>query len=131
MESHELVDAELERIATAIVDSAIKVHRMLGPGLLESVYEQCLAHELTLRGFYVERQVPVPIIYEGKRIDVAYRMDLLVEGCIIVECKAVKALIPIDQQQILTHLRLANKRLGFLINFSVVRLKDGLHRIIN
>jgi GxxExxY protein len=125
------ISPEIEAIAAQIVDAAIKIHRMLGPGLLESVYEQCLAHELTMRGFHVQRQLPVPIVYEQLKLEVGFRLDLLVNDSIIVECKAVKELCAIDRQQTLTHLRMANKRLGFLINFNVTRLKDGLARIIN
>jgi GxxExxY protein len=131
MDAFEPLPPDLEAIAAEIVDSAIKIHRQLGPGLLESVYERCLAHELTLRGFLVERQVPVPIVYEGLFLDVGYRLDLLVNKSVVVECKAVKDLHPIDHQQILTHIRLAGLRLGFLINFNVMRLIDGLHRKIN
>lgn len=127
----EPIPEETERIASQVVDAAIKVHRVLGPGLLESVYEQCLAHELTLRGFRVQRQLPVPVVYEGLQLEVGYRLDLLVNDRVIVECKAVKEVTPVDRQQTLTHIKLSNKRLGFLINFNVTRLKDGLTRIIN
>jgi len=128
---HAPLPPELESIAAAIVDSAMKIHRAYGPGLLESVYERCLAHELTLRGFHVERQVPVPLVYEGLQIDTAFRIDILVNNQVIIETKAVAQLTLLDRQQTLTHLRLANKRLAFLINFNVVLLKDGIARIIN
>ncbi len=131
MGEFELISEETERVASAVVDSAIKVHRVLGPGLLESVYEQCLAHELEMRGFTVRRQVPVPIVFEGIVFEVGYRMDVLVNEAVIVECKAVRELTAIDRQQTLTHIRLADKRLGFLINFNLIRLKDGLVRLIN
>ncbi len=131
MEAFKPIPAEIEAIAAQIVDAAIKVHRVLGPGLLESAYEHCLAHELTLRGFRVQRQIPVPVVYEGLRLEVGYRLDLLVNECIIVECKAVKELSAIDRQQTLTHIKMADLRLGFLINFNVSRLKDGLSRLIN
>ncbi len=131
MDTFAPIPEETEAVATQIVDAAIKIHRHLGPGLLESVYEQFLAHELTLRGYKAQRQVPVPISYEGLFVEVAYRIDLLVNNVVIVECKAVKELHPIDFQQTRTHARLAEKRLAFLINFNTIRLKDALHRIIN
>ncbi len=122
---------EVERVATAIVDAAIKVHRALGPGLLESVYAACLAHELQGRGFRVDREVPVPIYYDGVMLDEGFRIDLLVDELVIVELKAVQDLHPVFAAQCRTHVRLANKRLGFLINFNVPLLKDGIKRIAN
>ena len=131
MEEFKPIPSEIEAIAAQIVDAAIKVHRVLGPGLLESAYEHCLANALSLRGFRVQRQIPAPVVYEGLRLEVGYRLDLLVNECIIVECKAIKELSPIDRQQTLTHIKMADIRLGFLINFNVSRLKDGLSRLIN
>jgi len=122
---------EIENCAREIVDAALTVHRRMGPGLLESVYEQCLAYELTKRGLHVRRQVPVPVTYDEMTLEAGFRMDVLVEEIVIVETKAVKELHPVEYQQTLTHLRLANKPLGFLMNFNEVRLKDGLHRLIN
>ena len=127
----ETMPADVERVATAIVDSAIKVHRLLGPGLLESVYAACLAQELRRRGFRVEREVPVPIVYEGVTLDEGYRIDLLVDDLVVVELKAVQDLHPVFAAQCRTYVRLANKRLGFLINFNVPLLKDGIRRIAN
>ncbi len=121
----------LERIATAVVDSAYKVHVTLGPGLLESVYVACLAHELTLRGYRVHREVPVPIVYEGLKLDSGFRIDLLVEDAVVVEAKAVLNINPVFQAQLLTHLKLADKRLGFLINFNTKFIKDGITRVVN
>lgn len=122
---------EIEAIATTIVDSIVKVHRALGPGLLESAYQACLAHELRRRGVLVETEVNQPVVYEGLRIDVGYRIDMLVEKEIIVENKAVQSLIPIFEAQILTHLKLAGKRLGFLVNWNVRLIKEGIHRRAN
>lgn len=119
-----------ERVATAVVDSAYRVHRELGAGLLESVYEACLAHELTKRGLEVRRQVPVPILYDGLLLDAALRIDLLVQDLLIVEVKATEALLPVHEAQLLTYLKLASKRLGFLINFNVPAIKQGIRRRI-
>lgn len=115
-------------ISGIIIDSAIKVHRALGPGLLESTYEACLFHELTLRGLRVERQVPMPIHYEGVQLDAGYRLDIVVEGKVIVELKAVEGLLPIHEAQLLTYLRLSGIKLGLLMNFNVTRLMDGVLR---
>jgi len=122
---------ELEAIATQIVDAAFKVHSTLGPGLLESVYETCLAHELTKRGFKVQRQVVVPLIYDGVKLDAGLRLDLLVEDQIIIELKAVEKMIPIFEAQVLTYLKLSGKRLAFLINFNVPVIKQGIKRFIH
>ena len=121
---------ELELIATHVVDAAFKVHTTLGPGLLESVYEVCMAFELTKRGLRVRRQVAVPLVYDGVLLDAELRIDLLVEEQVIVEVKAVEKLIPVFEAQLLTYLKLANKRLGFLINFNVEVIKTGLKRRI-
>ncbi|MGA0854766.1 MAG: GxxExxY protein [Luteolibacter sp.] len=122
---------QIDRIAKEVVDAAFKVHCALGPGLLESAYEACLAHELTKRGYSVERQKPQPVIYEGLEIEVGYRLDLIVENLIIIELKAVEQLAPIHQAQLLTYLKLSNKQIGFLINFNVPLIKDGIRRIAN
>jgi GxxExxY protein len=122
---------QIDRIAKELVDAAFKVHSSLGPGLLESAYEACIAHELTKRGYRVERQKPQPVIYEGLEIEVGYRLDLLVEDLIIIELKAVEQLAPIHQAQLLTYLKLSNKQLGFLINFNVPLIKNGIRRIAN
>ncbi len=115
-----------EDIAREIVDAAMAVHRELGPGLLESAYEQCLAFELARRGLKVERQKELPLVYQGMKIDAGYRIDLLVADSIIIELKAVERLEPIHEAQLLAYLRLAKRRIGFLINFNVRLLKDGL-----
>src|SRR3954471_1681514 len=119
-----------ERTAKAIVDSAFKIHRTLGPGLLESVYETCLVHELTLRGHALQRQLVIPILYEGLRLEGGLRLDLVVDDCVIVEIKAVDRDMPVFTAQLLSYLRLTNKRLGLLINFSVVLIKDGIKRVV-
>jgi GxxExxY protein len=124
------LDEESERIATAIVDSAFKIHKALGPGLMESVYEICLSHELRRRGLRVETQVAVPIEYEGLLFDAALRLDLLVNDSVIVELKAVDKMIPLYDAQVLTYLKLMKRRLGFLINFNVPLIKDGMRRIV-
>ena len=118
-------------IARIVVDAAIHVHRELGPGLLETVYEVILAHELRKRGLRVERQVPIPIIYDGIRFDEGYRADLLVEGAVVVELKSVEALSAVHSKQLLTQLRLTNRKLGLLLNFGEYLLKNGIRRIVN
>ena len=119
-----------ERLTGEIVDAGLKVHRALGPGLLESVYEQCLAHELTGRGIAVQRQVALPVTYDGLRIDAGYRLDMLVEGKIIIEVKSVEALSRLHHAQLLTYLKLSNCRTGLLMNFNAVLFKDGLKRLL-
>ena len=121
---------EIELVAKTIVDAALKVHRALGPGLLESVYELCLAHELRRRSLQLESQVKLPIIYEGLTIDAGLRLDLIVARQIIVEVKAVEKMHPVFDAQLLTYLKLTNLRLGILINFNVPLIKDGIKRIV-
>ena len=113
------------------MDSCIKVHRALGPGLLESTYQLCLAHELKSRGFDVKTEVYLPVRYEGIEIESGYRIDMMVEGCIIVENKAVQAVIPVLEAQLITYLKLSGCRLGFLINWNVGLIKDGIKRVVN
>jgi len=122
---------EINEITGQIIDAAIKVHSALGPGLLESAYEICLAHELRKRGLNVQTQVMLPIEYDGIQLDAGYRIDLLVEKVVIVELKAVEKMNPIFEAQILSYLKLSNLQVGLLINFHVPRLKDGLKRIVN
>jgi GxxExxY protein len=121
----------LNEISGKIIDCAIKVHKTLGAGLLESTYEVCLIHELRKTGLKVESQVYLPIIYDGIEIGDGYRLDLLVEESVIVELKSVEKILPIHEAQVLTYLRLSRKRLGLIINFNVFLLKNGLKRIIN
>jgi GxxExxY protein len=118
-------------VAKQIVDAAYRVHTSLGPGLLESAYEAVLAFELENRGLRVARQQFVPIVYRDTRIETGFRADLIVQDLVIVELKSVEAVAPVHKKQILTHLRLAGKRLGLLINFNVVLIKDGITRIAN
>jgi GxxExxY protein len=127
---HEEKRSELERLASIIVDSGLKVHRALGPGLLESAYEHCLAYELESRGLRVDRQMPLPIVYDGVRLDAGYRLDLLVEKSIIIEVKVVEALTPVHYAQLLTYLKLSGCRIGFLMNFHVALFKQGLKRLV-
>jgi GxxExxY protein len=120
--------AEENRLSGAVVDAALKVHRTLGPGLMESVYEQCLFHELELRGIPTARQVAIPIVYESLRVENAYRLDILVGDLVVVEIKAVDQMLPVFEAQLLTYLRLMGLHLGLLINFNVPRIKDGIRR---
>ncbi|HEY7116481.1 MAG TPA: GxxExxY protein [Tepidisphaeraceae bacterium] len=121
---------EIERVCREVVDAAFKVHQKMGPGLLESVYEACLAYELTKRGLRVQIQVPVPVVYDGVTLEVGFRLDLLVEDLVIVELKSVEKMEPIFQAILQNYLRLTGKRVGFLINFNVVMFKDGVKRIV-
>jgi len=119
--------AEIEAIGHEVYDGSMRVHSTLGPGLLESAYQSCLAQELRLRGLFVETQVQVPITYKGVRLDAGYRIDLVVEHAVIADLKAVRQLHPIHEAQLLSYLKLANYRLGFLINVHVVHLRDGIN----
>lgn len=112
----------------AIIGAAIDVHVALGPGLLESIYEECLAAELVERGFEVKRQIPVPITYKGRAFPSAFRLDLLVNDVVIVELKAVERVLPVHQAQLLSHMKLLQKRVGLLINFNTPLLRDGITR---
>lgn len=127
---HEALDARVNVWAREIVDAGLKVHKILGPGLLESAYEHCLAYELQTRGLKFQRQTALPIVYEATQLDAGYRLDLIVENAIITEIKAVDALAPIHEAQLLTYLKLSGCRLGFLINFNVVLFKQGIKRMI-
>lgn len=129
-EGHEPLASEIEDVARGIVDSALVVHRATGPGLLESAYEVCLAHELAHRGYRVARQVMLPVTYDSVTLDAGYRIDLMVNDSVIVEVKAVAALTPLHEAQLLTYLRLSRRRLGLLINFNVALLKQGIKRMI-
>ena len=119
-----------EDLSHKIIGAAIEVHRELGPGLLESAYDACLCHELDLRGIRFRRQVERPISYKGLVIDCGYRMDILVEDTIVLELKAVSAFLPIYDAQLMTYLKLTKCRLGFLMNFNVTIMKDGIKRVI-
>ena len=121
----------IDDISGQIVDSAIRVHSALGPGLLENAYRACLANELRKRGLAVRTEVPVPLTYDGVELDVAYRIDLLVAEAVVVETKAIARLLPIHEAQLLSHLKLSDRRVGLLINFHILHLKDGIKRMVN
>jgi len=126
-----LVERRLNQISGEIVDSAVNVHSMLGPGLLESAYESCLAYELRERGLTVRTQIPLPVIYKGMRLEQAYRIDMLVEEAVVVENKTLLAVRPVHEAQLLTHLKLSGHRLGLLLNYYVPVMRDGIRRIVN
>jgi GxxExxY protein len=126
-----MTNEELNQLSKRILLSAIEVHREMGPGLLESVYEICLEDELKAQGIECKRQIVVPLIYKGKVLSKDFRIDLLVENEIIIEAKAVEFLLPVHEAQVISYLKLSNKKLGFLINFNVPLLKDGFHRFVN
>jgi GxxExxY protein len=125
------VPPELDTITGTIVDCALRIHRALGPGLLESVYEAVLSKALQKRGLRVERQKPIRFEYDGMNFEEGFRADLIVEGCVIVELKSVEVIGPVHGKQVLTYLRLARLPVGLLINFGAPTLKEGLHRIVN
>lgn len=124
-------EKQLNILSNEVIGAAIRVHSALGPGILESAYEACLAHELRQRNLQIESQVSLPIIYYGQRIDAGYRIDLLVEDSLIIELKAVEAVNKIHKTQLLSYLKLSDLRLGLLFNFNVTRLKEGIYRIVN
>ena len=121
----------LNKLSGIILDCSIEVHRNLGPGLLESVYEVCLCRELSLKGIRFQRQVLLPFNYKGEKLDADYRIDILIEDEIIIELKSVEQMNPVYEAQLLTYLKLADKKLGLLINFNVPRLIDGFKRMLN
>lgn len=122
---------EIDEITGQVVDAAFKLNTRLGPGLLESVYELVLASELERRGLTVERQKPVSFEFDGLQFEDAFRVDLLVEGCVVVELKSVETLTPVHSKQVLTYIRLLNLPVGLLINFGAATMKEGLHRVVN
>lgn len=122
---------QTNEISARVIGGAIEVHRRLGPGLLESAYEACLVWELQQRRLAVSTQVPLPIVYGDVRLNVGYRLDVVVEDTVIVEIKAVDAVLPVHKAQLLSYLRLSGKTVGLLLNFNVTRLKDGLTRVVN
>jgi GxxExxY protein len=124
------VSQELDNIAKKIVDSAYTVHKNLGPGLLEKVYEICFCHELTKRGLHFQRQVDIPVVYDGLIFNEGLRLDVIVENEIICELKALEIINPLWEAQVLSHLKLTEKRLGFLINFNVINIGDGIKRLV-
>ena len=118
-------------ISKKIIGAAIEVHKALGPGLLESAYEQCLAHELTLRQVQYRKQVALPLVYKGLPVDCSYRLDFLVEEKVVLEIKAIETILPVHQAQVLTYIKLGDWRLGLLINFHVPLLKHGIYRLVS
>lgn len=126
----EPIAPQVEKVGKAILDAAFKVHTVLGPGLLESVYETTMAYEVRKSGLVVATQVSLPIIYDGQKLESGFRLDMLVEKCVIVELKSVEIMNPVYEAQIMTYLRLSGVRLGFLINFNVKHLKEGIKRFV-
>jgi GxxExxY protein len=124
------IPARTEEVAKIILDGAFKVHSVLGPGLQESVYETCLVHELKSKCIQIQNQLTLPITYEGIRVDSGLRLDLMVENCVIVEIKAVECIIPLYKAQLLTYMKLTKIRIGLLINFNTIHLRDGIERLI-
>jgi GxxExxY protein len=120
----------INELTEAVIGACIEVHRNTGPGLLESAYEQCLCRELSLRGIPFAFQLPLPVRYKGMLLDCGYRIDLLVDGCLLIELKSVEKLLPIHEAQVLTYLRLGGWEIGLLINFNVKALKDGIKRMV-
>lgn len=125
----EPISDAVNEISGLIIDAAYQVHANLGPGLLESVYERCLEYELKCRGLNVERQVNVPLVYKELEFDCGFRIDLLVEGCVVVELKATEAIVPVHTAQILTYLKITGHRVGLVLNFNQATLKEGIHRV--
>jgi GxxExxY protein len=126
----ETTSDQIERVAHEIVDAAFKIHSKLGPGLLESTYRIVMTYELRKRGLDVKVEVPLPVVYEDVRLDAGYRLDLLVNDCVVVELKSVEKVIPLHEAQLLTYLKLTGYRLGILINFNTKLIKDGIKRIV-
>ena len=122
---------DINDITGAVITGALEVHSALGPGLLESAYQACLAHELRLGGRTVAEQVPMPVVYRGHKLDVGYRLDMIVDDAVLVEIKAIAKLLPVHDAQVISYLRLSGYRVGLLINFHVPRLRDGLRRFAN
>lgn len=122
---------KLNEISGKIIDCSIRVHAELGPGMLEGAYQTCLMHELIEAGFDVQSQLKLPIVYRGIELDAGYRIDLLVQGSVIIELKAIDRLLPVHEAQLLSYLRMSDLRLGLLINFNVKRLVDGVRRVVN
>ena len=121
----------INELSGIVIGAAIEVHKVLGPGLLESAYETCLCHELQLRNIIFERQKPLPVIYKGEKLDCGYRLDVVVQGMLVLEVKACDKIEPIHQAQLLTYLKLSGLRLGLLLNFNVPVMRDGIMRVAN
>ena len=124
------IPPEAEHAASLVVDAAFVVHKSLGPGLLEHVYEACLLYELRKRKLMTQSQLVLPVLYDGVKIDAGLRIDALVNGCVVIELKAVERLLPVHKAQVLTYLKLTGQRLGLLINFNVALIRDGISRVV-
>ena len=122
---------DINKLSSKVIGAAIEVHKHLGPGLLESAYEECLCHELGLRDTSLERQKALPIIYKGKELDCGYRLDVVVDKQLIVELKSIEKIMPIHKAQLLTYLKLSDVRLGLILNFNVTMMKEGIVRVVN
>ena len=122
---------EYNRLSKKILDACFSVHKIMGPGLLESIYEECLLKEFSIRGIQAENQVPIPLLYKGHKLTKDFRIDVLVEKEIIIEIKSVEKLLPVFEAQIISYLKLTQKKLGFLVNFNVPLIKDGYRRFVN
>jgi GxxExxY protein len=131
MATSTIVRNHTQEVSHAVITAAMRVHSELGPGLLESAYAACLQHELTKAGLRSDAQVGLPVVYDGVKLDLGYRIDLLVEDLVIVELKSVDAIAPVHQAQIISYLKLSGRSLGLLINFNVAHLKDGIKRFVN
>ena len=121
---------EVNKTTEAVIGAAIEVHKHLGPGLLESAYEECLCHELSLRNITFKRQVPLPVVYKGTKLDCGYRIDLLVNDEVVIELKAVESILPIHEAQALTYMRLGDRKVGLILNFNVPILVKGVKRLV-
>lgn len=130
-EAQRFTEDDFNDLTSRVIGAAIEVHRELGPGLLESVYEYCLAKEMRSRGIHFDQQVELPVYYKGEMLDKQFFLDVLVEGEVVLELKAIESIAPVHEAQLLSYLRLSGKRLGLLINFNVPILKDGIRRIVN
>jgi len=126
-----IIPQEVEKLTTLAVDAAFAVHSELGPGLLESAYQACFTHELELRGVGYQKELPVPLTYKGKRIEVGFRADVVIEQKLLIELKAVEQVLPIHKAQVITYLKLMHFPLGLLINFNEILIKDGIQRVLN
>ena len=125
------MDDKLEAIGKAIVEASLRVHSALGPGLLENAYQACLAHDLRNQGLGVQSEVPMPVAYMGEALDIGYRIDLLVDNLVVVELKAVERILPLHHAQLLSYLKLSGLRLGYLLNFNVRSMREGIKRMAN
>jgi GxxExxY protein len=126
-----MIKSKVEKIASEIVDSIFTIHKSLGPGLLESAYQHCLAYELASRELNIQTERPLPLVYKEVKLDCGYRLDIVVENQILIEIKSVDGLAPIQMAQIITYLKLSEIKLGFLVNFNVPLIKDGIRRVVN